>query len=566
MTGPAEPGQIFLSYSREDRRIMEILRDNLRALGFTVWIDEEHLTVGTPDWWRAIEAAIQSVDAMVVIMSPSAKGSEWVNNEIALAVEYEVRIFPVLVYGDTRSAIPPPLIRAQYADIRGRSDYSIEFRKLVDGLSGYTGHPVSAYHVDEVDEHPHVQVEVSGHVEGSVIVVGRGVGGDVTVTGRDEVTVDGFEEPGPQSPFVDAEREPADRVVRIPWLSEPRAIIIAAVITGLLGVVGTGIASGWFGLADGSAVSQQGTTPTSPTALPTAEDTGAPPTVTPSSQSMDTPTATVTLTPELTRDPPYVLAEQGVNTNNEWRPYTKDVNGVEMALVPAGCFVMGSEEGNDDERPAHEQCFDEPFWIDVYEVTNAQFADFLNQAGNQSEEGTAWLDAGDDDVRIQDNNGTWTPTDSYANHSVIEITWFGAVAFCESRGARLPTEVEWEYAARGPGNLTYPWGNDFEDDYVIWNTSETANVGSKPNGVSWVGALDMSGNVWEWVSSLYKNYPYDVTDGREADGDSDNTSSRVLRGGSWYFSSSYFLRASDRSGVLPASSGNDYGFRCASSF
>ncbi len=189
-----------------------------------------------------------------------------------------------------------------------------------------------------------------------------------------------------------------------------------------------------------------------------------------------------------------------VTSNADWTPVIQTFDGVEMVKVPSGCFMIGNEEGRRDERPPHEICFDAPFWIDRTEVTNAQFGSNGNgQNPNQPRENLTWTEARD---------------------------------FCASRGGRLPTEAEWEYAARGPDNLMYPWGNELDEDLLIFDRNSpglTADVGSKPEGGSWVGALDMSGNVWEWVSSLYQPYPYDATDGRE---DLTNTTSaRVYRGG-----------------------------------
>jgi formylglycine-generating enzyme required for sulfatase activity len=264
------------------------------------------------------------------------------------------------------------------------------------------------------------------------------------------------------------------------------------------------------------------------------------------------------------------IACTGVGRNDEWTPVTQDFNGVEMALVPAGCFMMGidSEDGISEELPVHEQCFEEPFWIDVTEVTNGQFADFLNEAGNQTEGGATWLDADDEDVHIRQSGETWVPLDGSANHPAIEVAWFGAVAYCEGRGMRLPTEAEWEYAARGPDSLTYPWGNEFVAANAVYESNsggQSAEVGSRPGGVSWVGAYDMSGNVSEWASSIYEPYPYDGEDGREVDGSGDGSSDRVLRGGSWTRSTA-LLPAANRVYVDPDFTYHDLGFRCARSF
>lgn len=208
-----------------------------------------------------------------------------------------------------------------------------------------------------------------------------------------------------------------------------------------------------------------------------------------SSCSSPAPTPTVAL-PEATR----------VVSNADWTPVVREFNGVEMVQVPAGCFEMGHADGRRDERPTYEICFSQVFWIDRYEVTNAQYGGQGNFPG---------------DNRPREN-----------------LTWVEARDFCVERGVRLPTEAEWEYAASGPDNLIYPWGNDLVEDNLIFDRNangETADVGSRPEGESWVGALDMAGNVWEWVSSAYALYPYDAVDGREAL--TDTSLLRVYRGG-----------------------------------
>jgi hypothetical protein len=236
---------------------------------------------------------------------------------------------------------------------------------------------------------------------------------------------------------------------------------------------------------------------------------------------------------------PEELAFAGVRDNDDWEPYIQDFDGVPMALVPAGCFMMGSESGDDNE--AHEVCFDKPFWIDVYEVTNEQYGG--------AREGCEEYLSEDDQPRV------W-------------IDWFDSVAHCESRGARLPTEAEWEYAVRGPDGLVYPWGDDFVADNVVYKENsggQTAPVGSKPGGISWVGVYDLSGNVWEWSNSLYMDYPYDLDDGREVDSSINSDGYRVPRGGAW-FNDAYPLRGTYRDGIVPDDMGDGVGFRCARSY
>ena len=230
-----------------------------------------------------------------------------------------------------------------------------------------------------------------------------------------------------------------------------------------------------------------------------------------------------------------------VASNKAWTPVEQDFGGVTMVQVPVGCFKMGRADGIVTQKPVHDVCITKPFWLDKTEVTNKQYGT----------PGTYWGD----------------------NQPRESITWSAANAFCAKRGGRLPTEAEWEYAARGPDNLTYPWGNSSNvwefavDDTNQTDGYQTANVGSKPNGKSWVGALDMSGNVYEWVNdwydaAYYKNSPKNDPQGPPSG------QSRVIRGGRWVYKRQYnnwTLRAADRSSALPVSYYVDLGFRCARS-
>ena len=266
------------------------------------------------------------------------------------------------------------------------------------------------------------------------------------------------------------------------------------------------------------------------------------------------------------------IALTPVTRNADWQPFSTtfddDPTNTEMMLVPVGSFTMGSSDPNadSDENP-HPQEITEPYWIDKYEVTNADFARFLNAEGNRSTDGFEYLDDDDSDARIDNNGGTWQAQTQYADHPVTEVTWFGAHDYCSWRGGQLPTETQWEFAASGVDDLEYPWGDDWNPDNAVWsgnNPDDTLTdvIGSKPNGVSWVGAEDMSGNVWEWVSSLYAEYPYNA----DHESDTNSSSVRVLRGGSWVNDSTASFRAANRDLWNPDDSLNHLGFRCARSY
>jgi formylglycine-generating enzyme required for sulfatase activity len=237
----------------------------------------------------------------------------------------------------------------------------------------------------------------------------------------------------------------------------------------------------------------------------------------------------------------------GVTTNADWTPLERMFDGVMMVLVPAGCFMMGSENEFDNAQPVHEVCIETPFWLDKFEVFNADF----------------WRLGG-----VREDVGVYHGEAEPVEH----ITWPEAEAFCrERRGGRLPTEAEWEFAARGPDGLTYPWGNEFIPQNVVYfetidwfgynpdlNLSKVGE-GIRTAGASWVGAHDMSSNVAEWVSSRYWDYPYDPTDGRE---DLTATDERILRGG-MFISGAEDMRGWVRYGMYPSFKLFSAGFRCA---
>ena len=188
-----------------------------------------------------------------------------------------------------------------------------------------------------------------------------------------------------------------------------------------------------------------------------------------------------------------------------------------MLRVPAGAFLMGSDNGPEDERPQHRVEVTE-FFIDRNKVTNGQFANFLNAVGTRGPRGENYYDVEDNDARVHRREGKWQVDAGHEDRPVVEASWPGALAYCAWAGKRLPTEAEWEKAARGTDGRKYPWGNDPPDRSRAhfgagWN--DLRAVGTLPKGGSPYGALDMPGNGWEWVSSAYRPYPYDRPDGRE---------------------------------------------------
>jgi formylglycine-generating enzyme required for sulfatase activity len=261
------------------------------------------------------------------------------------------------------------------------------------------------------------------------------------------------------------------------------------------------------------------------TAPPTNTATPKPPT---STKVPFTPTATPSKTPSPT--PTLGIGSTQVSEND----------GMTLLYVLEGEFTMGEgDEIHQVDLPA--------FWIDQTEVTNVMYAKCVDAGKCASPSKTD---------RFSNS--------SYANHPVVYVDWNMANAYCSWAERRLPTEAEWEKSARGTDGRIYPWGNYGPNDTLLnynENIGGTTEVGKYPSGKSIYEAYDMAGNVWEWVGSLYKPYPYDANDGRE---DMTSTDGRVWRGGSWYdlFDS---VRSAVRNWSGPRFTDYYLGFRCARS-
>ncbi|MEE9275238.1 MAG: SUMF1/EgtB/PvdO family nonheme iron enzyme [bacterium] len=235
-----------------------------------------------------------------------------------------------------------------------------------------------------------------------------------------------------------------------------------------------------------------------------------------------------------------------------------------MILIPAGPFIMGRGNGPDEEKPAH-RVFLPAFYIDQNLVTVKAYARFIQAKGPTGPKGEEYLDVFDPDARIHLKDKLWRPDEGSEMYPAAELSWHGAVAYCRWVGKRLPSEAEWEKAARGTDGRLYPWGSGPPAPdlaFIGGHRGETVPVGRYPKGASPYGALDMAGQVWEWTRSLYRPYPYDPKDGRESLTAEDG---RVVRGGNTS-SAPEEMTATAREPVYPGrlDTGHAYyGFRCA---
>jgi formylglycine-generating enzyme required for sulfatase activity len=248
-----------------------------------------------------------------------------------------------------------------------------------------------------------------------------------------------------------------------------------------------------------------------------------------------------------------------------YQPEPKDTSNVkpilsEMVIIQGGTKYRGSLDGNRDEMPRHQITLPS-FSIDIHPVTNEQFVRFLEVMGGEKDSNH------NDIIRLRDSRikrsaGKLSIESGYAKHPVVGVTWYGAVAYAKWVGKRLPTEAEWEIAARGGlDNSLYPTGEDVEKSQANFFSSDTTAVMSyAPNGY---GLYDMAGNVYEWCHDWYGYNYYEVSiqEPENPQGPLQGVY-RVLRGGCWK-SLKEDLRCSRRHRNNPGTVNGTYGFRCA---
>ncbi len=255
-----------------------------------------------------------------------------------------------------------------------------------------------------------------------------------------------------------------------------------------------------------------------------------------------------------------------------WRPPTVPI-AFDWVEIPAGEFIMGSDPkmdalAFDDEKPQHRERV-ATFWVARVPVTVAQFAAFVEATGYRTtaeEKGSSWAWTGSKWEEVKGAHwraprGPNTSVNAKQDHSATQVSWLDATAFCRWAGVRLPTEAEWEKAARGTDGRIYPWGNNEPDKNLCnfsMNVKDTTPVGSYPAGKSPYGLLDMAGNVWEWTQTKWR-----VNYNTPADASPPGDAARVVRGGS-FANNGRRVRCAVRHFNLPLNRYEHSGFRvCA---
>lgn len=282
----------------------------------------------------------------------------------------------------------------------------------------------------------------------------------------------------------------------------------------------------------------------------TSTTAGSPATTAVSTTTPEAPSTTTTTTTTILGP----ACSGAASAGDEPGQQRTDGCGVAQVWVPPGSFVQGTEslEGLDippwaetearSEQPAHEVEITSGFWMDLHEVTNADFDAFVAAGGysdptHWSEGGWSWVGRQGDSLPIDCGGVPDAPR--------VCVTWYEAEAYASWRGGRLPTEAEWEYAARGPDSSIYPWGDVWDPDLAnVVDSKGLVAVGTYPGGASWVGALDMAGNAMEWVSD-WMSYKYYASEPSVDPQGPDGGAQKIEKGG-WWGSVPYVARSAYR--------------------
>jgi formylglycine-generating enzyme required for sulfatase activity len=517
--------QVFISYATEDTDFAHRLADDLKRLGARVWIAPESIPPGE-SWVDGIERGLRESSHVVMVLTPAALEASGAKMErdmaIALALQDRIKVISLRL-----KPCEVPLVLSRYQMILAfQEDYDAGLNQLASQL-GLRAAPPGGIGTPRPIERRLPGLPLLALAGLLVLVI------CVAVIGLVVIGVTG----GPG--------------VRIPILTTPAPVVVE-----------TPISTPTLPPKTTPNETQLPPSPSSTPVIVVVTATPLPPTATPTlAPRTDTPTP---VPPTPTPVPPTPTSQPPTPT-----PAVREKDGMEMVYVPGGTFEMGSTDaeveavfeqckpgrGSGDceriwlerESPRHSVTLGS-FWIDQTEVTNLQYARCVadGTCSPPAKLGSQTRDSYYGDSQFDD-------------YPVIYVSWHDATTYCEWAGGRLPTEAEWEYAARGPDGNVYPWGNDPPHDSLLnygWNVGDTTKVGSYPDGASWVGAMDMTGNVWEWVSDWYAEY---AASSAEDPTGPDTGHEKVQRGGSWE-TPPYDVRSATRA-LLPDDRPR-IGFRC----
>ena len=523
---------VFISYRRTDVYTALAVYENLKNQGYDVFFDYRSISSG--DFSQIITANIKARAHFLLILTPTTldrcnEPGDWLRREIELAIDEKRNIVPLFFKGFRFGA---PNVKdkltgtmqhlSRYNALNVHEDYFDEAMQRL--RSQYLNIPLDTI------LHP-----VSNEVQ--KVVVAEQVAADKALEQIEDVQQlvkrsddSPVQLPAPEPmPKLDPEpirklpekqvESPIARPVSMPGQPKFNLRLVGGIAGGVLALALIIWGGFSIGLGGGAVSAPTRTSQPLTTKTPTVTETSAPPTP--------------------------ALGIGSTMTGND---------GMILLYVPVGEFTMGGDNGADDEKPVHKVALD-AFWIDKTEVTNAMYAKCVVDGicNTPSSTKSAMHDS-------------YYGNPQFNNFPVVYVNWNMAKTYCEWAGRRLPTEAEWEKAARGTDGREYPWGNGSPYDSLLnmGTVGDTTEVGTFPEGASPYGALDMAGNVLEWVADWYaKNY-YSYLITSNPLGPASGTE-RVLRGYPWESIDGGVVDVSShvRTSSNPMDNSNVIGFRCA---
>jgi len=550
----------FLSYSRANKDFAVKLAKELKAEGFPVWLDQLDIPLGSR-WDVEVEKALTESEIFMVIMTQASIQSDNVLDEIGYAIDNGKRFLPVLL---EKCNVPLRLRRFQYVDFTDKSfDEGVESAKEVlrtliaqptiprdaaaEASQAASPHAVSDPKPMADADNPNTttsklrkeKIEQEMHFREETERLQKE---------KDDLAKKLQEEHDTNERMQAA--KPA-KIETQPAKSRSKLIGVFGISILVLAIAGFAGIKLLSGPAAASVPNEtQAVFPDTPMAteaaalIPlTAKDSPTPP-PTEAAVASEAPTAT---------DAPTAPQASSDTSSGTLAAAKTDEKGVEMALVPAGSFPMGNSRGEAFEQPVH-QVYLDAYYIDKVEVTNKEYKACVDDGKCDAPRQVYFFEAAP--------NKLYFGASEYDNYPVIFVDWNMAKNFCQWRGARLPTEAEWEKAALGDTGNPYPWGKDLDCQKANYQkcVNRTSEVGSYPDGASPYGVLDMTGNVWEWVSDWYADNYYANSPAKNPQGPITGQS-KVIRGGSW---ARFDVTAYHRRNFAPDYNTFDIGFRCAS--
>lgn len=505
---------IFISYSKKNSDYAYALADFLQEQGFNVWIDRVGIEYGV-SWWDAIVTGLKGCGALIVIMTPEAKASEWVQREVFIALQDKKPVFPLLLNGNNWELF----VLTQYVSVR---DGSLPDADLLKRVSQYV--TPKGKGVNQSTLTPPKDAPPTFDMDAAILAYyaafraknwseAQRILGRIRASGENPFPFDPDESERKVQAAI--EREENERK-RIAYETE-RDRQYRRVLT--------------------------------------------------MSQHEDGATVWAALQKVWANFPDYDPDNLARFQPAPQRPRSVDLLPAPFAWVsiPAGKVTL--EAGG--YVPAGGQTFDVPaFAIAKYPVTNAQYRLFVDAGGYRERQW--WTDAG----WKQRETDKWTeprywndPKWNGDEYPVVGVSWYEAVAFCQwlsaasGENVTLPTEQQWQRAAQGNDGRAYPWGKTWEDgrcNHSVgkdWQKNSTTSVRQfEGKGDSPFGVVDMTGNVWEWCLTSHNDGVNDINI---------DTEYRMLRGGSWIISYADDFRCAVRIRVNPHVGGNNWGFRLA---